>query len=443
MATTDKSLWWYLLIFTCILAWIVVLGGCDDTTPPEMRYLGPPVIEAMNRTGNPRYLDAWRLGPNDYAEWAAFGWKVTYYWKNTDELYAEPGMRTTITITDFSLPPWSPKLGASVTGSGSFGTNAPDSITCTSRPDGHTNFYLTLHDWPSDNHLANTVVVMFTTRGMEELLGTPQMGSFGQEMSHSFYEPDGGLDGSWQDWALLPTGRSLSMSSSASTSPPPEPNFMPMDLGPVPLPKVFVGDIQPALVECALSEAYPPSGDPNADDEGILIHSRWMKVRAESGEWGISPAPFITLLPYDSNDVTSIAEAAWPYTICFHAPAESEGMVAVNAKLSIVDPNGVSLTAIDIIVHEVGQCPNCGGWLWRSDYILPLAGVATGPLLTWAGDVLVCWLPPGHTMKLRPPGKVAMLATLSPKWLAVSSILDRNGDGIVNFIDFGVLLGME
>ncbi|KKL85951.1 hypothetical protein LCGC14_1949650, partial [marine sediment metagenome] len=207
-------------------------------------------------------------------------------------------------------------------------------------------------------------------------------------------------------------------------------------------PRVLVADIQPVLAECANSVNYPPYSDPNANGVGILIRSRWIKARVEDGEWVLIPAPFITLLPCDSNSIASVAETAWPYTISYHVPAESEEIGVIDAELSIVDPNEGFSRTIDINVHEVGQCPNRDGWLWRSDYLLPLAGATQGPSLTRVGDVIVAWLPPGHKFKVEPAASAGAIYVLATSWLAGSIALDLNGDGVVNFLDYGVLWGM-
>lgn len=451
MATTDRSLWWYLLIFTCLFAWVVVLGGCDDATPPEMRYLGEPIIEAIGHGGPwPRRFDAWSLDEEGWPIYAAFGYTVRFEWLATEEPFEEPGIHVFATLGE-AWAPWEPVLGGKfVTGSGADRDGDPDGITLVSGDDGIVKIYCGMRGWPHETPFETHVGLQWQVDGLDGDFYAPCI--FAQETA-SFFRSRGGLEMSTQaDWPYYGYhSKSQGLFLIGDPNEPAEPNEVPFEIDPAgPLPKVLVGDIPSTSTECASSEEYPPSNDPNANDKSILIHSRWMKVRAESGGWGITPAPFITLLPYDSNDVTSIAETAWPYTVCFHAPAESEGMVTVNAKLSIVDPNGAMLTAIDIIVHEVGQCLYCDdGWLWRSDYILPLASGYRGPLLTWAGDVLVVWLPPGHTMKLRPPDKVAMLTKvaiftrLAQKWWTADSVLDRNGDGIVNFTDYGILLGME
>ena len=447
MAVTDRSLWWYLLIFACILAWVLVLSGCDDTTPPEIRYLGPPVVTMMNKTGAAHRLDAWQLDSDGYPESAAFGWRAEFHWKNTEEVFDEPGIHLVFTAGAVYYPPPRPiVLDRCVTGTGCEPGGDPDSITVITGDDGFANFYLSTRDWPHGAYLFNGSIVTWRVRGMDTDQTNVHSTSDAdfEQGGAPFFSNNGGFDLSLQGMAHLPGGVGNTSSLPCSA---PVPDFMPMDLGPAsPTPRVPVADIQrvlPVLAECANSVNYPPYSDPNANGVGILIRSRWIKARVEDGEWVLIPAPFITLLPCDSNSIASVAETAWPYTISYHVPAESEGIGVIDAELSIVDPNEGFSRTIDINVHEVGPCLYCSDWLWRSDYLLPLAGATQGPSLTRVGDVIVAWLPPGHTIVVRPPKYATMLAILSGRWLAAGSVLDRNGDGIVDFTDFGILIGMK
>lgn len=416
--------WWLVCLFWVVLIILLSTVGCDDTTSPTARYLGPPVVEAMNATGNAHRLDAWALGQDNYPTFAAFGWRVSYQWVNTEQDFIGPGVHTTITMMSRSSPGWSPVLRNSVTGSGRNAAGDPESITAVSGNDGITNFYLSLHDWPYMGDVANNINVGFRAGGGAGEAYNIKTGSFGQDRG-AFYADGGAWQKSYQDWPFVANNK-----SSRPTSPP-MPDSMPMDLEPIMSPpKVAIADILPMEAECR-------GGD-------LVIQSQWMKARVVNGEWVLDSAPFITPLPCEPNLVESVVNTAWPYVVSFHVPAESAGLGVIDATLSIVDPNRVSLTAIDIQIHEVGQCPGYDGWLWRSDYILPLVNVSTGPLLTWAGgNVVAGWLPRGYKLKIEPAVNARTIYILSKAWLAGDSALDLDGNGVVNFTDYGILLGMK
>lgn len=439
----DNELWLFIGLVSLVIFFTVIFSGCDDAPPPEIRYLGPPVVTMMNKTGAAHRLDAWQLDSDGYPESAAFGWRAEFHWKNTGEVFDEPGIHLVFTAGAVYYPEQDPiVLDRCVTGTGCEPGGDPDSITVITGDDGFANFYLSTRDWPHGAYLFNGSIVTWRVRGMDTDQTNVHSTSDADFMQGGapFFSNNGGFDLSLQGMAHLPGGVGNTSSLPCSA---PVPDFMPMDLGPTsPTPRVLVADIQPVLAECANSVNYPPYSDPNANGVGILIRSRWIKARVEDGEWVLIPAPFITLLPCDSNSIASVAETAWPYTISYHVPAESEEIGVIDAELSIVDPNGVEAEAIDIQVHEVGPCLYCSDWLWRSDYLLPLAGATQGPSLTRVGDVIVAWLPPGHKFKVEPAASAGAIYVLATSWLAGSIALDLNGDGVVNFLDYGVLWGM-
>ena len=453
----EKCLLWtaMALVVAAALITLCIIWGCEDTTPPEMKYLGPPVVERMNATGPVPWLDAWELTADGFPSQAAFGWRVTHSF-STGQTFDEPGIHTQFTASDDCYNAWNgPVLGTFAVSSGDDIDDAPaGAITVIADDNGVATIYFGASDWPNNMYVSNGYSVSWHTLGMADSTDAISEVLFCQEMGVLFNMPRGGLGLSWQ--GLVYEGTSPIGGFSMMSMSPPDPN-VPIPVNPTaPLPKVAVAQIQPALVECALSEAYPPSNDPNASGEGVLIHSRWFKVRVADDEWVLTAAPFITPLPYDSNDVAPIAEKAWPYTVGFHAPAESAGLGDIDAELSIVDPNGAPCYTIDIQVHEAGRCAGCDRQLWRSGYILPLVAFPQKPepLLVRAGDVVVCWLPRGYTMKidarlapwwLAPGRAIKIIARLAPnRWLTKDkhkhNPLDINKDGVVNFKDYGVFL---
>lgn len=436
--------WWVSLFFMAAL--IVGVGcmiwGCDDTTSPEVRYLGPPIVQAMNATGNARRLDAWALSQDDYPVFAAFGWRVSYQWAGTEVDYTEPGIHTTIAIMNCSSPGWSPVLRRSVTGSGCNSVGNPKSITAVSGNDGITNFYLSLHDWPYMDDVANNINVGFHANGMPDDACAVRAGSFGQDKA-AFYAKGGAWQNSYQDWPFLANSK-----ASLPTSPP-MPDFVPMDLEPIMSPpRVPIADILPTEAECRASNP-PPYNYSDTDGGDFIIHSQWMKLRLAGGDWVLELVDFITAIPCDANSVVSVANTAWPYSVSFHAPAESAGLGVVDAELAIIDPNGEPNGSIAIKIHEVGRCVSCTEWVWRSDYVLPVTGSVTGSMAdllkveTASGPVLVAWLPRGYNLKIDPSINARTVYILSRVWLAGDSILDLDGDGVVNFNDYGILLGMK
>lgn len=422
---------WFLLLF---MAFAIPFAGCDDSPgqPAEARYLGPPVVEQINKNGQYHKLDAWRIRTDNFPEYAAFGWRVTYHWRDTGDTFTEPGIRTTFRRDSGGSPGWSPLLRCSVRGPD--GTEADETITGTSLAGGSSTFYLTLYDWPAAGDIANNFIVRFDTEGLPppENHGSHAASSanFGQDRAE-FYLRGGALDISYQDWLML---GSYSMANS-----PPMLDSMPYDSDPTPpLPRLLAGLIPPALEECSYSPMYPLYKDPNGTGGGILVRSRWMKARVSDDEWDLFPATFVTLLPSEPNKMGKMTEAAWPYLISYHTPVESAGLGTMAANLSITDPNGLAVTSIGIEIHEAGECSECGGWIWRSDYLLPLAvfPAPQGPLLVREGDVLAYWLPNGHSIRVDPVIGYREIRLLCQSWLTQGNILDINMDGVVNFKDY-------
>lgn len=448
MTRHEKS-WWLVCLFWVMLIVLLAATGCDDTTPPDIKYLEPPAVVRMGASPNMPRLDAWLLTDNGFPGYAAFGWTITHSY-STGEKYDRPGIHTQFSVDSDCLLAW----GGSVLPTFAMAPGddmdraSAGSITVIADESGVATVFFGASGWPDDAYISNGYAISWHTLGMEACTDATSEVLFRQETGWKFGMPRGALGLSWQgivyDGDLPIGGASMSLLSMGEGADPNEPNYVPFEINPTePLPKVLVALIQPVLTECANSVDYPPYSDPNTNGEGILVRSRWMKVEVVDGEWALSPAPFITLLPYDSNDVTSIAETAWPYTISYHTPAQSDVLGTVEAKLSIVDPNGVEAEAIEMIVHEVGPCQHCNSWLWRSDYLLLLAGTTQEPLLTWAGDVLVCRLPLGHKIKIDLIVTASTLFVLAANWLAQGSVLDLDGDGIVGFRDYGILLGMR
>lgn len=423
----------WLLIF---VVFPFLFASCDDPPDPNVRYLGPPIVEAMNVTGQPHKLDAWTLDDDGYPISASFGWEVSYQWEGTGDDYTEPGIHTTFAIMGRSQPTWSLALESSITGTGCGAGGDPEQITAVSDNDGLAIFYLSLHNWPYQGNVANHINVRFHTNGRpHNVTDDPQRsGDFGQNMT-PFFETGGGWQMSYQDWYTW---------SPASRIAHPIPDFTPMALNPAfSPPKVPIAYIEPMEAECRALSKHPDSKGAGGGD--FLIRSQWMKLRLVDNNWVLRRADFIGVMPCEPNFVESVANTAWPYTVSFHAPAESAGLGVIDAELSIVAPNGRPRDAIDIQIHEVGQCVNCGEWLWRSDYVIPLTGPASGSLSvqTSFGSVIVAWLPRGYNMKIEPVVNARTIYILSRAWLARNSVLDLDEDGIVNFSDYSLLLGMR
>ena len=422
--TWDNELWLLIGVISLVL-FVCTVCGCDDSTPPEMEYLGPPIVdEIVAVPGDPRRLDAWSLNESGYPFHAAFGWTIKHEWLSSGSIFEQPGIHVKMNVGSSGEPWGGPVLEKFVTGSGDGPDyeGDPKEITLVGGDDGVVRAYLGARNWPNNTSFENRVAARWHVCGFDEydFISTCK---FRQEGAWFFSRPCGGLE----------------MSMTSNTSPTgvlsvllgPEPEEMPYDMSPAsPLPRPLVAQIPPTSAECALDVNYPPYIDPNETGEGILVNTQWFQARVTDGEWGLSPALFITPLPFGTDNVDSIAQAAWPYTICYHAPAESAGIGALNATVSITDPN----ISVDITIHEVGPCPNCNGQLWRSDYLLPLA--TTIPVLERSGNVVVFGLPCGYpTIKIDPVIGAREIWLLSTKWLARDSVLDINGDGIVNFKD--------
>ncbi len=439
----DSELWLLVGLISLVLFFTIVLAGCEDAPIPEMRYLGPPIVNPIITTrGYPARLDAWSLDGAKWPVYAAFGYTVRFNWLESGDQFTEPGIHVAVTTGDVWAPLWSPVLdGKFITGSGNDDEGDPDAITAVGEDDGVVRLFCGMRNWPHQTPFDNRIGVRWHVCGYDE--HDFYSSCMFTQGSASFFQRYGGLELSAQSW---PTHVNCSLGEPLKTGAETEPNEMPLGLNSAPpLPKVLVDDIPPVLAECVLSVDYPPYSDPNAGGEGILIRSRWMKARVSGGEWGISPALFITPLPYGDGDATSIADAAWPYTVSFHAPAQSARLGTIDATLSIVGPAGGSLTAIDIQVHEVGPCTNCDGWVWRSDYVLPLTTQTTGRLEATTGPVpvVIVRLPRGHNMRISGIKSPRNIFIVTQHWLARDSILDLNRDGVVNFGDYGILLGMR
>ncbi len=439
----EKCLLWTAMVLVVAAAAITlcIIWGCEDTTPPEMKFLSPPIVNPINSGGHYNRLDAWSLDESGWPLYAAFGWTLHFNWLESGSPFTEPGIH--VVVRTSPAQNWhGPVLEAFVTGSGGTLEGDPDEITAISGDDGVVRIYFGARNWPYGERFENRGAVLWNVCGFDDY-GFVSQCKFAQE-NLSFFQGNSKHGGGFKMSVQGPPDTNPGPMATVSLDEEIMPDEKPMKLNPTkPLPRVLVDDILPALAECVFSKDYPPYRDLNATGKGILINVKWFKVKVVDGQWQLSPALFITPLPYGRDDVTSIAETAWPYTVCFHAPAESEGLGTVDAKLSIVDPNGVSLTTIDIQIHEVDRCPNCDSrQLWRSDYILPLAAFPQKPepSLVRAGEVIVCWLPRGHTMKLDPvigPRiKMLLFPILAADWMADDSIFDINGDGVVNFGDY-------
>lgn len=433
MSTRTEIHWWLVCLFWVVFIVLLAAVGCDDNTSPHVRYLGPPIIRPMSGTDGPVYLDAWELDGDSFPLYAAFGWTSSFTYATGDS-FAEPGVHTTFTITDYQVHTGPPGLIRFVS-TGEAGEEDESTITAISGADGLTNFYAGLRRWPQAGVWAE-MAVSWQVIGMDEAGRAHSAAVFAQGGRAVFDDIYGGAywdsrqDGMVRNTALLGGGGiPKNQAMMISTGSP---------------PKVPIAEIPPALVECANSLDYPPY-EPGAGGVDPLIRSRWLKVRVDNGGWALDSAPFITPLPCDANSVESVVNAAWPYTVSFHAPAESAELGVIDAELSIVDPNGVSAVAIGIQIHEVDQCMNCGEWLWRSDYVIPLTGPGTGSLKveTAFGPVLIAWLPRGYRLKIEPAVNARTIYILSKAWLARDSVLDLDENEVVNFRDYGILLGMR
>ncbi len=429
-------------IIALVIFFTVLFGGCDDNQNPQVRYLEEAVVRPMNGPNGPRYIDAWELNADGFPVYAAFGWEVLYKYPTGDD-FCGPGIHTTFRIGDCVVYDTTPDISRFVAATGC-GEEDETEVTAVSNAEGVSSFYVGLRGWPSGGLSIPSIwikMIMHWEMGRAGCAATEVMFSQGQGMP--FVDPRGVYWASWQHDNIFTSGGPTFTSPFADNIP--EPGPLP-NMNPVSPPKVPIAAILPVLAECANSLGYPPSN--NADGGDFLIRSRWVQARANGDGWEISPASFIAPLPFDANDVGPVVAAAWPYAVSFHAPAASAGMGVIDAELSVVDPNGAVEAVADIQVHEVGQCDNCGEWVWRSDYILPLAGYGEGSLnvaTDLSPTVLVVRLPRGYSMKIKPVITAAtlarLLARLTPDWLALDSPRDINKDGKVDFQDYGAFMG--
>lgn len=424
MARVHPDWWFWFLIMTTAILLLSALTGCEDTTSPDVGYLSAPIIRPM---GNHR-LDYWDIGADGFASHAAFGWTAALEYESTEDAFTEPGIHIEFSVGGRQVL-WGPKLPLFLRASGHAGEDS-DTVTGISNNEGVATFAAGLREWPGNAHVRDNLVLQWHGCGMDEKNDAMTEASFSQEFGYRFDGEKGAFAQSWQ-------GAVYGAKSFGAT-------FRIMPGINNPLPKVAVADIPPTAGECADSLGNPPYSDSAADGGDILIRAHWNKVRAADGLWVVQPSRTITPLPYDANDVGSIVDTAWPYTVSFHAPAESAGLGMVEATLSIIDPNQSPTAEVGINVYEVGRCKSCDQWIWRSDYVLVLAGPPHRSGLSKASssgrDVVVCWLPHGHKMRVDPILSTALLVELSAHWLAHGGPFDRNRDGVVNFTDYAILL---
>jgi hypothetical protein len=187
----------------------------------------------------------------------------------------------------------------------------------------------------------------------------------------------------------------------------------------------------------------------SADDASFLSQSRepselhvnvvdviWSKV-CLSDSYGLSPISEFRVL--NNHDEEAIKDYSNPYTAVYHfvtaTPISLTGQ-SYCAKLSIGDPNDPNYIT-DIAINVVSDSNDLISHVARSGWIVPAEPNDFTPYIlnTDFGDVLVCPLDEGQTLKIELTDWTQFVFMVAPYWLTSFKALDKNSDGIFNLKD--------
>lgn len=408
----SKRSFWTVICFWLVGLFITLLIGCYPNKPPvARRHCGTITAGSVN---TPIHGTAGQYGCYSFADGGSKGNPMLRYWILSSDFSGEPfrvgGMKVDTHAANESLdiPPGGGM--ASVKCPKKTYTNATGYAIC---------------DVTADS--GDTYDAPYYGLSFSFVAGLPRAGEFSVQSCFSRYGINTGFI-VWQPgigergefWASVSDGSNSRTLAQVSPSPRRE--------------------IGTATVRLSGDESTFLSGNAEVPVlSPVLVSSaKWYSPSFQDGTYLMNPASDFVIL--NNNDIEAVRDYSTPYTVsyCFSTfePTILSG-ATFKAKAYIGEPNDPNYVC-DIDISVVADSNNLSNHIARSQYILPVEPNGFSPYCVESdcGDILVVPLSEGQTIRVEIEDYRQFIIQVSPKWLMPCVALDKNRDGIFNYMDF-------